>query len=264
VNSRADTVVLGYHAVSATWPSSLAVTPARLEQQVKWLLARGFQGATFYDAVVAPPSPKTFAVTFDDGYRSVLLEGFPVLERLGVPGTVFPSIIYVDAKQPLVGPALQHWLSSPHAAELESMTWDELRRLSAAGWEIGSHTVTHPYLPELGDVELRQELVDSKERLEREIGQPCRTIAYPSGRFDDRVMRGAELAGYDVAGALPRRFPGRQSPFAWPRVSVSRDDNPVTFALKVSTLVRRIRRTDAWVRLDDLRLRLARGQNSVA
>jgi peptidoglycan/xylan/chitin deacetylase (PgdA/CDA1 family) len=262
VSSRTDTIVLGYHAVSATWPSSLAVTPSRLEQQVKWLLARGFRSATFYDAVVSPPSRKTFAVTFDDGYRSVLLEGFPVLERLGIPGTVFPSITYIDSGQPLVGPALRHWLTSPHRPELESMTWDELRQLAASGWEIGSHTVTHPYLPQLSDVELQSELVDSKERLEREIGRPCRTIAYPSGRFDDRVMQGAAAAGYEVAGALPRRFPGNPSPLAWPRISVSRDDNIMTFALKVSPSVRRIRKSDAWLRLDDLRISLSRDTSS--
>jgi peptidoglycan/xylan/chitin deacetylase (PgdA/CDA1 family) len=264
VSSRADTIVLGYHAVSSTWPSSLAVTPSRLEQQVKWLLARGFRGATFYDAIVSPPSRKTFAVTFDDGYRSVLLAGFPVLERLGVPGTVFPSIAYIDSEQPLVGPALQHWLASAYRPELESMTWDELRQVAASGWEIGSHTVTHPHLPQLSDVELQSELVDSKERLEREIGRPCRTLAYPSGRFDDRVMHGAAVAGYEVAGALPRKFPGNPSPLAWPRISVSRDDNIVTFALKVSPSVRRIRKSDAWMRLDDLRISLSRATSSVS
>jgi peptidoglycan/xylan/chitin deacetylase (PgdA/CDA1 family) len=264
MSARADTIVLGYHAVSDTWPSSLAVTPARLEQQVAWLLRRGFQGTTFYDAVASPPARKTFAVTFDDGYRSVLLEGFPVLERLGVPGTVFPSITYIDSREPQVGPALQHWLATAHAPELESMTWDELRQLAAAGWEIGSHTVTHPYLPQLDDSELERELADSKARLEQEIGRPCRTIAYPSGRFDARVMRGADAAGYEVAGALPRRLPGKASPLAWPRISVSRDDNALTFGLKVSAAVRRIRTTPIWPKIDDLRLRLARGARSDA
>ena len=264
MRGRNDTVVLGYHAVSETWPSSLAVSPARLEQQVRWLLRRGFRGVTFYEAVMAPPTRKTFAVTFDDGYRSVLLEGLPVLEQLGVPGTVFPSITYIDSDEPLVGPALQHWLGTEHEAELKSMTWDELRRLADGGWEIGSHTVTHPYLPELGDDELERELVDSKARLEREIDRPCRTIAYPSGRFDDRVARAAARAGYAVAGALPRRLPGAPSPLAWPRISVSRDDTRFTFALKVSPFVRRARTTAAWVSVDNLRIRLARGSHSAA
>jgi peptidoglycan/xylan/chitin deacetylase (PgdA/CDA1 family) len=264
VSARADTIVLGYHAVSDTWPSSLAVTSARLEQQVQWLLRRGYHGATFYDAVASPPARKTFAVTFDDGYRSVLLEGFPVLERLGIPGTVFPSIAYVDSKEPEVGPALRHWLRTAHAPELESMTWDQLRQVAAAGWEIGSHTVTHPYLPLLDDSELERELVESKARLEQEIGRPCRTIAYPSGQFDARVMRGAAAAGYEVAGALPRRLPEEASPLAWPRISVSRDDNLLTFGLKVSAAVRRIRTTSIWLRIDDLRLQLGRGKRSSA
>lgn len=264
MRARTDTIVLGYHAVSETWPSSLAVTPSQLERQVRWLLRRGFRGATFYDAVASPPARKTFAVTFDDGYRSVLLEGFPILERLGVPGTVFPSITYIDSEQPKVGPALQHWLGTAHAPELKAMTWDELRQLAAAGWEIGSHTVTHPYLPQLDDAELERELVDSKARLEREIARPCRTIAYPSGRFDERVARAAGSAGYEVAGALPRELPGTPSRLAWPRISVSRDDNIVTFGLKVSATIRRMRATPIWLRLDDLRLRLRPGKHTAA
>jgi peptidoglycan/xylan/chitin deacetylase (PgdA/CDA1 family) len=262
--NRTDTVVLGYHAVSRAWPSSLAVTPARLEQQVKWLLARGFRGTTFYEAVVSPPARKSFAVTFDDGYRSVLLEGLPVLRRLGVPGTVFPNIAYVDSERLRVGPALQHWLGSAYEAELESMTWDEIRQLSEAGWEIGSHTVTHPYLTEIDDVALDRELRDSKGRLEREIGRPCRTIAYPSGNFDDRVARVAAVAAYEVAGALPRRLPSHPDRLAWPRISISRDDNRVTFALKVSPVVRRLRQTHLWLTVDDLRIKLSRGPNRAA
>jgi peptidoglycan/xylan/chitin deacetylase (PgdA/CDA1 family) len=262
VTAKADTIVLGYHAVSDGWPSSLAVTPARLEQQIQWLLRRGFRGTTFYDAVASPPARKAFAVTFDDAYRSVLLEGFPVLERFGIPGTVFPSIAYIDSDELLVGPALRHWLATTHAPELETMTWDELRRVAAAGWEIGSHTVTHSYLPPLGDSELEHELVESKARLEGEIGRPCRTIAYPSGSFDARVMKATEAAGYEVAGALPRRLPRNASPLAWPRISVSRADNVVTFALKVSATVRGIRTTPIWLKIDDLRLRLRRGADS--
>ena len=250
----ADSIALGYHAVSAGWPISLAVKPAELERQVKWLLARGYRGTTLHDAVTST-GDRRFAVTFDDGYRSVLLEGLPVLERLGVPATLFPNITFIDADEPTVGPGLQRWLDGPHHAELDSLSWDEVRLLAGRGWEIGSHTITHPYLTGIDDDDLEWELVESKRRLEAEVGRPCRTLAYPSGDYDARVAAAAERAGYAVAATLPRRFPLQADPLAWPRVSVSRDDTLLVFVLKVSRAVRRLRRSGMWTRADDLRLR---------
>lgn len=253
--SRADTIVLGYHAVSDDWPSSLAVDPACLEGQVRWLLDHGYRGTTFLDAATSS-ADRTFAVTFDDGYRSVLLEGLPVLERLGVPGTLFPNIAYLDSEELKVGPALQPWLDSHHRHELESLTWDEVRTLAGKGWEIGSHTLTHPYLTRTSDEELERELVESKRRLEQELGRTCETLAYPSGDHDERVVAAAAGAGYRFAATLPRRFPATPRPLVWPRISISRDDTMLRFRFKVSRLVRRIRRSRVWTHADDLRLRL--------
>lgn len=261
--NRPDSIVLGYHALSPTWPSSLAVTPARLERQVRFLLDRGYRGTTFLDAATSP-NERTFAVTFDDGYRSVLVEGLPVLERFGIPGTLFPNISYLDAEDLSVGPALRRWLESRHRGELESLTWDEVRFLADKGWEIGSHTVTHPYLTQVGDEELDWELVESKRRLEAELDRPCETLAYPSGDFDARVAAAVDRAGYRLAGALPRRLPTTPEPFAWPRISVSRDDTLLLFAIKVSPTVRRLRQSSSWTRADDLRLRLGVGPRRAA
>ena len=71
-------LVLTYHAVSEKWPAALSVIPDRLEWQLRTLLDRGYRGATFSEAVSAPPAPRTLAVTFDDAYRSVLRLAFPI------------------------------------------------------------------------------------------------------------------------------------------------------------------------------------------
>lgn len=249
---RSDTIVLGYHAVSAAWPSSLAVKPDRLARQVQWLLDHDYRGTTFLDAATAVDD-RTFAVTFDDGYRSVLLEGFPVLERLGVPATLFPNIRYVDSEEGSIGPGLRHWLDSQHRHELDPVSWDDLRFLAGKHWEIGSHTVTHPWLTRSSDEELEHELVESKRRLEQELGRPCETLAYPSGDHDERVMAAAARAGYTLAAALPRRLPAVVDPLSWPRISISRDDTMLRFRLKVSRGVRRLRRSGVWTHADNLR-----------
>jgi peptidoglycan/xylan/chitin deacetylase (PgdA/CDA1 family) len=248
-----DTLVICYHAVSPDWPIGLAVTPDQLDRQVSWLLDNGYVPATFHRAVTAPPASKTFAVTFDDGWCSVQKHGFPVLSRLDVPATVFVSTDYVDTyEQPLIGPDLLTWLDGPHRHELFCLGWSQLRELTDAGWEVGSHTMTHPWLTGVDDARLELELRGSKRRCEEALGLPCLTLAYPKSDFDDRVERATGDAGYEAAAALPRRFP-KARPLAWPRVSIQRDDSMLVFRAKVSRTVRMLRRSPAWSLADGLR-----------
>src|SRR3954451_7145883 len=96
-----DVLVLCYHALSERWPAALSTTPARFEEQLELLLRRGYRPATFGQAVTSPPARRTFAVTFDDAYRSVLELAHPIMERLGVPGTVFAPSDWVGREEPM-------------------------------------------------------------------------------------------------------------------------------------------------------------------
>lgn len=253
---REDRLVLCYHAVSPDWPIGLAVTPQALERQVGRLLRLGYAPATFWETVHRPPAPHVFAVTFDDGWVSVLRHGFPVLDRLDVPATVFVASSLVDThEQPLRGAVIDPWQDTPHRDELYCLSWAELHELAGRGWEIGAHSMTHPLLTRLDDEALGRELRGSKDRCEEMLGVPCRTMAYPTGDFDERVERAAEAAGYEAAAALPRRFTVPPRRLAWPRVSIQRGDGDLAFRVKASPLVRSLRSTALWPLLDDVRLR---------
>ena len=250
-----DRLVLCYHAVSPDWPIGLAVTPDSLERQLVWLLRQGYVPATFWEIVHRPPAGRTFAVTFDDGWVSVLRHGFPILQPLEVPATVFVASDLVDThEQPLRGAVIDPWQDSAHRDELYCLSWAELRGLVASGWEVGAHSKTHPLLTRLDDVALAEELRGSKLRCEEMLGVPCRTMAYPTGDFDDRVEQATAQAGYEAAAALPKRLTAPRA-LAWPRISIQRRDSDFAFRLKVSPLVRSIRRTPVWPVLDDVRVR---------
>jgi len=139
-----DVVVLCYHAVSPDWPAQLSVTPERFEHQLGELVGRGYLGATFTEAVISPPHPRTLAVTFDDGMRSVLERARPVLARLGLPATVFVPTDLVGSEGPMSWRGIEQWVDGEHDRELVPLTWQELSALRAEGWEIGSHSRTHP------------------------------------------------------------------------------------------------------------------------
>jgi peptidoglycan/xylan/chitin deacetylase (PgdA/CDA1 family) len=234
-----DVLVLCYHAVSEQWPADLAVAPDQLYDQLRYLVARGYKGATFTAAVVDPPYRKTLAVTFDDAYASVLELGFPILERLGLPGTVYVPTAFAGSGRPMSWPGISQWAGGPHAAELMPLSWDELGGLADRGWEVGSHTRTHPRLTRLDGVAMSDELAGSREECERRLGRPCTSIAYPYGDVDDRVVDGARRAGYLVGAGMPAPLHGVR-PLAWPRIGVVREDSRSRFRRQVSPAVRRL------------------------
>ena len=194
--------------------------------------------------MLRPPAPRTVAITFDDAYRSVIELAFPILSRAGFKATVFAPTSFVGTEEPMVWPGIDHWRDTEHAAELPPMSWEELGRLAEAGWEVGSHTRSHPRLPEIDDAALDVELRSSREEVARHLGR-CFSLAYPYGDHDARVVEAARRAGYEAAGTLPARLKPA-GPLDWPRIVITRADDPRRFGLKVSPAVRRLRATAAW------------------
>jgi peptidoglycan/xylan/chitin deacetylase (PgdA/CDA1 family) len=226
-------LVLCYHAVSEDWPHALSVGLETFEQQLTGLLRRGFRAAAAHELL--RDGGRILHVTFDDAFRSVE-PAVPVLERLGIPATVFACSGFADGGRPLDIPELEEQAEA-YPDDLATMDWDALRSLADRGVEIGSHTVSHPHLPRLTDAELQRELRESRERIADELARPCRYLAYPFGDEDARVRSAAAAAGYDAAFALPGRE-DRIDRFALPRIGVYRRDSPVRLRLKTAQLRR--------------------------
>ncbi len=238
-------LVLCYHAVSERFPAPLSVTPEAFERQLRMLSRAGYRGATFEDAVQAG-SGRTVAITFDDAYLSVLELGKPLLDAVGFPATVYAPTAYLDTpERPLSWAGIEQWIGGEHEQELLPMSWDQLGGLAEAGWEIGSHTRTHPRLTTLDDATLREELVRSREEVEQRLGRACPTLAYPYGDHDERVVAAAGAAGYTAAGTLPARLHAER-PLAWPRVGIYHSDDERRFRMKVSRAMRRLRGSRLW------------------
>lgn len=212
-----DVLVLCYHGISETWPAETTVRPSDFERQLDRFLGRGYEGATFADALTAPPAERTLAVTFDDAHRSVLELAVPIMERLGLPGTVFVPTAYAGTDRPMGWPGYDEWVGTEHERELLCLGWDDLRGLAALGWEIGSHTRSHPRLSRLREEEIAAELRESRRECEAEMGSECLSVAYPYSDYDERVVRLARDAGYRFGATVPRG-PRGPLPLEWPRV----------------------------------------------
>jgi peptidoglycan/xylan/chitin deacetylase (PgdA/CDA1 family) len=245
----ADVLVLCYHAVSERWPAPLSVTPEALEEQLELLVRRGYRGSTFGAVAREPPAERTVVVTFDDAFASVGEQAAPILRRLGLPGSLYVVTDFpAESDRPMAWDGTEHWLVTEHAHELRPLSWEAIGQLAEDGWEVGSHTTSHPRLPRLSDdAELTRQLEESRAVLEERLGRPCLTLAYPYGDHDERVIEAAGRAGYAAASTLPERFPRKPNRLAWPRVGVYHGDDLRRFRMKVARPMRALRTTRIWL-----------------
>ena len=193
-------VVLLYHRLGPPKLGSLVagqyVAPRLFGSQLDYLSRRGWRGASLAELVGArrsdvPEPHDEFCVTFDDGYLSVYDHACPSLAQRGLTAT-----IYVVAGA--VG-GINEWDRAAGDREERMMSAEQIKELCAAGFEIGSHTMTHPRLTEAPDDKLRAELVDSKHVLEDMIGKQVAAFSYPYGDYDGRVLEAVKAAGYTSA-----------------------------------------------------------------
>ena len=122
-----------------------------------------------------PFPPRALAITFDDGYRSVYEEAFPVLQEFDMTATVF---LTVDAGEE----------SAERLLPLngrDRLSWREIREMHGYGIAFGAHTLTHPDLSRLPASEAEKEIVESKHIIEQALGAPVFSFAYPFGRYDE-------------------------------------------------------------------------------
>lgn len=195
--------VLAYHAVADVdhpAPSRYLVPPRLLEQQLSALSAAGFHfisATELLDGLAGRRlPPRAILVTFDDGYVSVHHTARHILARLAIPAVAF-------VVTGLVG-RWNEWDARAPVPKLPLMDRAQLAELVAQGWELGTHTRTHPHLRGVSASQLADEVAGSRKDLaELGLGTP-RLLAYPYGQHSSRVRAAAERAGYDAAFAVGR------------------------------------------------------------
>lgn len=117
---------------------------------------------------------RTVVVTFDDGYKDNYEHAAPILAEYGIPATFFVAVDVIGTER------VMSW-DEHLRGRVPWMSWGQVRELHAHGFEIGSHTLTHPDLGKVRGSQAWQELVESKARLEDALGTKQLLFAYPFG-----------------------------------------------------------------------------------
>ena len=168
--------ILMYHSVS-DGPAPLCVSAKTFRRQMELLSSLGLRGvSTAHIREQGIDDPEVVVLTFDDGYKDMLTVVAPELEKRGWSATVFLACRLVDQGRADFAP----W------AEL--LSWSDAEQLVRAGWEVGSHTLTHPDLTKLDESSLEKEVGESRLELEQRLGQSVESFAAPSGRTNERVQ----------------------------------------------------------------------------
>lgn len=178
-------VALCYHDVlpstdaAGGGPERFAVPLPMFERMLDTIRSEGFTGCSLREARASRGTARV-AITFDDANLGQYLHAVPALRARGMTATIY---------------VVTEWVGRPGF-----MTWDQLREVSDLGISVQSHTRTHPFLSELGSAALREELLRSKERLDRELRQETTELAFPGGDAPRRALRPLmREAGYAVA-----------------------------------------------------------------
>jgi peptidoglycan/xylan/chitin deacetylase (PgdA/CDA1 family) len=168
----------------------------------------------------ATGNDKNVVITFDDGYLDNYSHALPILREYGFCATIFLVADFVGK--------MNVWDTS---WPVQLMGWSQVKEMAECGISFQSHTRTHPDLQTLDDGAVMNELLDSRHKLEDTLGFPVRHLAYPYGRFDQRVIHLAGMAGYQSGWAAGHAAGGA---FAMERMQVKSGDNDLIFAFKAS------------------------------
>jgi peptidoglycan/xylan/chitin deacetylase (PgdA/CDA1 family) len=176
----------------------------------------------------APGGERSFAITFDDGYRSTVENGLALLEEMGIPSTMFIPSGSLGRRLQGAGDTTHGYY---HDSEDTVIDESSLRNLSL---EIGSHSVSHRRLTQLPSDEALKELEDSKQSLEKILEKPVRFMSFPYNSYDDHVLSLSRLSGYEkvfAAAPIPDNHP--EAGYLFGRIDISPQDWPVESLLKL-------------------------------
>jgi peptidoglycan/xylan/chitin deacetylase (PgdA/CDA1 family) len=182
---------------------------ANFREQMRFIKDSGLRGLNVSEAL-EPDAPEGPVITFDDGCETDLISAAPLLCELGFSATFFVTVGFLEQRG--------------------YMTRPQLRSLSDLGLEIGSHSLTHPYLTDLPQDKLDEEIIRSKHELEQITGREVSHFSCPGGRWNERVAETACRAGYRSVSTSHNatNFPST-SKFSLGRVAIMRATNLGTF-----------------------------------
>jgi len=229
--------VLNYHAIDNTGnmlPSrNVSVSLTAFKEQMEWLYNEGYKTVTDTELKALliegkSPTGKMVLITFDDGYYSLYKYALEILSGYGFTATLFLSTSFIG------NPYEQgdfDFVKHDH-----QLTWDEIKKLHAAGWSVQSHGYNHKRLNSLSVEEIIKEVTLSKSIIEQNLGTQVHSFAFPYGIYTNAVIQQLKVAGYTFAYSVHSgKMFSRSNKFRLPRIEINNMDTMDSFKTKTLT-----------------------------
>jgi len=190
--------ILCYHNLGEQAKGRLVISAQNFERQMRYLKSEGYRVITLaqfleWTRLKRQLPRKSVVLTFDDGYRAFRQYAYPVLKDLGFNATLFVYTDYVGAGR-------------------NALSWDDLRALTAEGFDVQAHSKTHADLRRAtGESEaeytkrMQAELAEPLRLFQQRLGRPSHILAYPYGRVDDNLIAKVREYGYEAAFTVHRQ-----------------------------------------------------------
>jgi peptidoglycan/xylan/chitin deacetylase (PgdA/CDA1 family) len=210
---NADIPVLLYHRIGDT-EGHLTISPDKFARDLSRLREMGYDTIsleTFRKYEVDPETPlpeKPIMISFDDGYLDNYLNAYLILRQFGMT-----AAFYIITS--LVG-------------EEDRLAAGHIREMATNGMSIGSHTVSHRQLGEMGVEEAANEMSLSRLYLEGLLQKPVQYIAYPKGSYNEFTGKVANESGYNGGfSILPGTCSRTTNPYVLRRIPVFSFDGDI-------------------------------------
>lgn len=195
----------------------------------KW----GFTPITFRDYILFTKGQlqlprKPVILTFDDGYEEVYTIAFNMLKDMG-----WNAVVFVIGDQKI---KMDLWNNGAGSKNPNLLNPKQIKEMHSAGFEIGSHTMSHLYLPNESQRNAWYEIAKSKEELETLLGSEVLSFCYPYGAVNEQLKQMVKEVGYKIGCGVytgPPRF--GQDIFDVRRITIPHGTDTFKFALKLLT-----------------------------
>ncbi len=180
-------IVLMYHRFDEQKYPSTSISKMLFEEQIKYLIKEDVkilpltELLKYFRGEDNLPKRSVF-ITIDDAFKSFYKNGFPILQKNNLPFSIFISSDYVSNQK-----------------KSDYMSWSMLKELSANNGLILNHSKSHKSLLEIEELQLREEIKENQDMIEKNIGVQPKVFSYPYGESNKKIEDIVKLLGYEIA-----------------------------------------------------------------
>ncbi|WP_454052736.1 polysaccharide deacetylase family protein [Clostridium sp. Marseille-Q7071] len=199
--------VLYYHSIQKSGENELMMDPELFRSHLQWLNNNNYTSLTmeeFYNYIKynTPVPEKSVVITFDDGYIDNYTNAMPIINEFDFDTTIF---------------MVSDFVGNPNF-----LTESQLKELEKNKINIESHTANHLYLAKLPKEKQKEELQQSKDRLDNLLNEKIEYVAYPYGSYNDDTKNITREIGYKMGFSTDSGWAsGDDDLFSIPRVYMS-------------------------------------------